>query len=122
MSVLLVLLGGAVGAPLRYLTDRYVQARHDQPFAWGTFLVNVAGSLLLGIVAGAVAQADAPTWVQTLVGTGVCGALTTFSTFSVEIVRLLEERRTGVAGLYVVASLVAGFAALSLGWWLAASF
>jgi CrcB protein len=110
----MVALGAAVGAPARYLTDRWVQSRHDSVFPWGTLIVNVVGSLLLGLVAGA-AGVVAPA-VAALVGVGFCGALTTYSTFSYETMRLLELR----AGLYAVANvaiaLVAGVAAASLGW------
>ena len=60
MSWLLVAAGAAVGAPLRYLVDRAVQARHTTAFPWGTFAVNAAGSLLLGLVTGAVAAGAAP--------------------------------------------------------------
>ncbi len=91
MTVLLVLLGGAVGAPLRYLADLVVQSRHDSVFPWGTFSVNAVGSLILGATAGGVATTGGPEWVLTLVGTGFCGALTTFSTFGFETVRLAEE-------------------------------
>ncbi len=52
MTVLLVALGAAVGAPLRYLTDRTIQARHDSVFPWGTLTVNVAGSVVLGFITG----------------------------------------------------------------------
>lgn len=114
MTVLLVLLGGAVGAPARYLTDALIQSRTRAPLPWGTFAVNVAGSFLLGLVAGASPDA----WVASLVGTGFCGALTTYSTFSFETLRLVEERKPQVAATYVVLSLVLGLAALSLGWWL----
>lgn len=90
MTVVMVLLGGAIGAPLRYLTDVFVQSRHHGAFPWGTFLVNVAGSLVLGITAALVTAGASP-WVFALVGTGFCGALTTFSTFSYETIRLVEE-------------------------------
>lgn len=116
MTVLLVLVGGAVGAPLRYLADLAVQRRHDSVFPWGTFAVNVSGSLVLGAVAAAVFVAGAPDWVLTLVGTGVCGALTTFSTFGFETVRLLEEGSGRMALLNVVGSLVAGLLACAVGW------
>ena len=89
MTVLLVLLGGAVGAPARYLTDRAVQRRSNGVFPWGTLCVNVIGSLVLGVVAAAVYAGSAPEGVLTLVGTGFCGALTTFSTFGYETGRLL---------------------------------
>ncbi len=121
MTVLLVLVGGAVGAPLRYLTDLFVQSRHDSVFPWGTFTVNAAGSLVLGVVAGAVTTGAAPGWVLTLVGTGFCGALTTFSTFGFETVRLAEEGSLLEAGLNVGANLAVGMAACVGGWALAAA-
>ena len=121
MSVLLVLVGGAIGAPLRYLTDLFVQSRHDSVFPWGTFAVNVVGSLALGATAGAVATTDGPAWVLTLVGTGFCGALTTFSTFGFETVRLVEDGSLLEAALNVGASLVVGMAACVAGWSLAAA-
>jgi len=116
VTVLLVLAGGAVGAPLRYLTDRLVSSRHDSVFPWGTFAVNVVGSLVLGAVARAVADTGAPTWVMTLVGTGFCGGLTTFSTFGFETVRLVEDGSWLAAGLNATASVVAGLAAVAAGW------
>jgi CrcB protein len=121
VTVLLVLVGGAIGAPLRYLTDLFVQSRHDSVFPWGTFAVNVVGSLVLGATAGAVATADGPAWVLTLVGTGFCGALTTFSTFGFETVRLVEDGSVLEAALNVGASLVVGMAACVAGWSLAAA-
>ena len=116
MTVLLVLVGGAVGAPLRYLADLAVQRRHDSVFPWGTFAVNVMGSFVLGAVAAAVFVAGAPSWVLTLVGTGLCGALTTFSTFGFETVRLLEEGSARTALLNVVGSVLAGLLACVAGW------
>jgi len=111
MTVLLVLLGGACGAPTRYVTDVVVQRLHGTPYPWGTWAVNMAGSFVLGVVV-----ATGPGWVTTLVGTGFCGALTTFSTFGYETVRLTEEGETATAVGYVVASLAAGLAAAALGW------
>ena len=117
MTVLVVLVGGAVGAPLRYLLDLLVQSRHASVFPWGTYTVNVAGSLILGLVAGAVSAADGPGWVLTLVGTGFCGALTTFSTFGFETVRLIQEDYRRPAAVNAVGSVVVGVLAASLGWW-----
>ena len=100
MNWLLVVAGAVVGAPLRYLTDRTVQTRHDTLFPWGTFTVNIVGCFILGFVTQAVAAGDASTQVQLLVGTGLCGALTTYSTFSYETLRLTEEG----AGFYALAN------------------
>lgn len=108
MTLVLVFVGGAVGAPLRYLTDLLIQSRHDSVYPWGTFTVNVAGSALLGLLAGASQAAALPAWVFTLVGTGVCGALTTFSTFGYESVRLLEEGSVAEAALNAGLSLLVG--------------
>jgi CrcB protein len=115
VNVLLVIAGAAVGAPLRYLTDRAVQARHDTVFPWGTFSVNVVGSLILGIVAGAASAGGAPHQVQLLVGTGFCGALTTYSTFSYETLRLIEQNAKFFAVANVAASIIAGLGGLVLG-------
>lgn len=121
MTVALVLLGGSIGAPLRYLTDVVLQARHDTFFPWGTFTVNVVGSLVLGVTAASVSVAGAPVWVQTLVGTGFCGALTTFSTFGYETYRLFEDGSWWEAGINIAASLAAGAIAYLLGWGLIAA-
>jgi CrcB protein len=112
---LLVALGGAVGAPLRYLTDRAVQARHDTVFPWGTFSANVTGSLILGMITGAALSGAAGHTVQLLLGTGLCGALTTYSTFSYETLRLAESGAKFFAAANIIASLAAGLGAVFLG-------
>ena len=120
LTALLVLIGGAVGAPLRYLTDLLVQSRHDTVFPWGTLTVNAAGSLILGAVAGA-ASTGAPHWLLVLIGTGFCGALTTFSTFGYETLRLIEDGSWLEAFLNVTASVLIGLVACAGGWTLAAA-
>jgi CrcB protein len=112
---LLVIIGAMVGAPLRYLTDRTVQSKHDTVFPWGTFTVNVVGCLILGLLTGAVTAGAASSQVQLLVGTGLCGALTTYSTFSYETLRLAEEGAGFFAAANVVASVVAGLGAAFIG-------
>lgn len=112
---LLVAGGAAVGAPLRYLTDRAVQARHDTVFPWGTFTVNVAGCAVLGLLTGAVAAGAASPHLQLLLGTGLCGALTTYSTFSYETLRLAESGARLLAVANVVGSLLAGLGAVWAG-------
>ncbi|MBD2818243.1 fluoride efflux transporter CrcB [Streptomyces rochei] len=115
MNWLLVMAGAMVGAPLRYLTDRAVQARHVTVFPWGTFTVNVVGCLVLGTLAGAATHGAASASVQLLVGTGLCGALTTYSTFSYETLRLAENGARLLAAANVLAGVVAGLGAAFLG-------
>jgi fluoride exporter len=111
---LMVALGAAVGAPARYLTDRAVQSRHRSGFPWGTATVNVAASLVLGVIIGAATGLSAD--VQALVATGFCGALSTFSTFSFETVRLWADGRRWAATINVVGSVVIGTGAGALGY------
>ncbi|QFZ17350.1 fluoride efflux transporter CrcB [Saccharothrix syringae] len=106
MTAGLVFAGAAVGAVLRYLTGLLLPRR----FPWATLAVNVAGSFVLGVVAGASPA------VTALVGTGFCGGLTTFSTFSWETVALVEAGRAGQALANVATSLVTGVAAAFLGY------
>jgi fluoride exporter len=109
-----VALGAAVGAPARYLTDRWVQARHDSVFPWGTLTVNAIGSLVLGVLVGATPAVSTP--VADALGIGFCGALTTYSTFSYETLRLLETRVRLYAAANVVVALAVGVGAAALGW------
>lgn len=117
-TVVWVALGAALGAPLRYVVDRVIQTRHDTLFPWGTMTANVTGCLVLGFLVAAAARL--PSAVETVLGTGLCGALTTYSTFSYESLRLLEDGARFYATLYVCGSLVAGFGAVGLGWTLGA--
>jgi CrcB protein len=110
-TALLVIAGAVVGAPLRYLTDRLVQSRHDTGFPWGTFTVNVVGSFVLGLTLGGTASPQ----VVALVGTGFCGSLTTYSTFGYETVQLAAGGSRLFATLYSVGSVLAGLGAAGLG-------
>ncbi|MGW0866505.1 fluoride efflux transporter CrcB [Streptomyces koelreuteriae] len=109
MNWLLVIGGAIVGAPLRYLTDRAVQSRHGSGFPWGTLAVNVTGCLVLGLLTGAASQ------LQLLLGTGLCGALTTYSTFSYETLRLAETGARLQAAVNVAVSVAAGLGAAFAG-------
>jgi fluoride exporter len=114
VTMLLIALGAAVGAPARYLADRAVQSRHETVFPWGTLTVNVIASLVLGVVAGAGTHVN--TNLAVLVGTGFCGALSTYSTFSYETLRLVQDGSRFYAVANVALSLVAGIGAAALGW------
>jgi fluoride exporter len=110
VSALLVAAGAAVGAPLRYLVDRFVQRRTGAGFPWGTLAINVAGSLVLGFV-----SQTAGARLSLLLGVGFCGAFTTYSTFGYETVRLAEDGARLQALLNVVVSLAAGLTAAAAG-------
>ncbi|MEV0715321.1 fluoride efflux transporter CrcB [Asanoa sp. NPDC050611] len=116
MTLLLVVAGAALGAPARYLTDRAIQRLHSGHFPFGTLIVNVVGSLILGLAAGGTATTSG---VYALVGTGFCGALTTYSTFGYETVRLLEQhaprRALANAAVSIAAGLGAAFAGVAIG-------
>ncbi|EKX62457.1 fluoride efflux transporter CrcB [Streptomyces ipomoeae] len=115
MNWLLVVGGAMVGAPLRYLIDRAVEARNDTLFPWGTFTVNVAGCLLFGLLTGAVTHGAAPSSVRLLVGTGLCGTLTTYSAFSYDTMRLAEVGARFHAVVNVLASVGAAIGAAFIG-------
>lgn len=112
--LLLVFTGGAVGAPLRYVLDRAVQARRDSVYPWGTFTVNLSGSLVLGLLGGLGSHVPEPVGVW--LGVGLCGALTTYSTFGYETVRLLEGGARWYAVVNVLATVFAGLAIAAAGY------
>ncbi|MEU6398282.1 CrcB family protein [Streptomyces cinnamoneus] len=114
MNWLLVVAGAVVGAPLRYLTDRAVQQRHDSVFPWGTFVVNAGACLVLGVLTGAALAGAASSWVV-LLGPGLCGALSTYSTFSYETLRLAERGWGFLAAANVAMSVLVGLGAVHLG-------
>jgi CrcB protein len=103
---------GAFGALARYGVEGLV-ARRAGSFPWGTFVVNVSGSFLLGLVFTLLSErvALAP-WVRASVSIGFLGAYTTFSTLSLESYRLIEARSYGLAGANLLGSVVAGMLAL----------
>ena len=115
MTVLAVMAAGAVGALARFLVDGVVKHRRAPRFPWATVAINITGSLLLGILAGAVLAAGAPAALQQILGTGFCGGYTTFSTASFETVRLNEQRRSAAAALNAVGTLFGSVAACALG-------
>jgi CrcB protein len=114
MTFVWVALGAAFGAPLRYVIDRVIQRRHDTVFPWGTLTANVTGCLVLGFLVSAVSRLSPG--VEIVLGAGFCGALTTYSTFSYEILRLLQDGARFYAATYLGASILGGFGAVGIGW------
>jgi CrcB protein len=106
---------GAVGAPARYLLDDAISSRTQGVFPWGTLVVNVSGSFLLGLLTGLALFHGFPATPKLILGTGFCGAYTTFSTFTYETVRLAEEGAVNEAVRNAVASLVLGAGAAAAG-------
>ncbi|HEX7302682.1 fluoride efflux transporter CrcB [Lentzea sp.] len=107
MTALVVFLGAALGAPCRYLLDRFVSARVSSDFPFGTLAVNVLGCFLIGFIVGT-------SWMP-LLGIGFCGGLTTYSTFSYQTVELLEGEKYRSALLNVVVSVALGVGAAAVG-------
>ena len=107
VDVVGVMGAGAVGAPARYLVDAWMGDRTIGPFPWGTFVVNVSGSFVLGLLTGLALYHALPQAPKVILGTGFCGAYTTFSAFSFETVRLVEEGDLGQAAANMGANLAA---------------
>ena len=112
LHALLVALGAAVGAPARYLVNHWIRERLGGTPTAGTLLVNVAGSLALGLLVGTGPTASA----VALVGVGFCGSLTTFSTLALEIWDAMDDDRHAHAVANVALSLALGIGAAWLGW------
>lgn len=109
-----VMLGGGVGAVLRFVADRAVAGRLARPFPFGTLAVNLSGALLLGFLSGLALSPH----VSLMVGTGFVGSYTTFSTWMLETQRLSEERQVWPAVANIVVSVVLGVAAAWIGQWI----
>jgi len=108
------------GAPLRYLVDSAISYRARGAFPWGTLIVNASGSLLLGLLTGLALYHAFPDTPRFVLGTGFCGAYTTFSTFSFETIRLVEEGAIDVAVRNALGNLVITTSAAAVGLALAA--
>ncbi|MEV6278562.1 fluoride efflux transporter CrcB [Nocardia sp. NPDC051832] len=108
MNGVLVVLGGMLGAPARYLLDQAVAARFGSRLPWGTLTVNIVGSAVLGALIGAGVDGS---WLA-VAGTGFCGALTTYSTFGYETIQLVTDGAYASACGNVVLNVAAGLAAV----------
>jgi CrcB protein len=111
-----VALGGALGASARYSLDRFIEERSNAIFPWATFVINVSGCLLIGILTEQlVDRHHLPAWIRVGVIVGVIGGYTTFSTFSQEAFSLIESRDFGTVIVYAVGSVVTGILAVWAG-------
>ncbi len=115
LVVALMSLAGGLGAVFRFVVDGFIGSRTRMALPVGTVLVNVLGSLVLGVVAGLVLNDRLSAATMTIVGTGFLGGFTTFSTASIETVRLIHNGRAGVALLNVIATLVLSLGAVAGG-------
>jgi len=116
MSPLLyVMVGGAVGSGARYLTGRAMTALLGAGYPFGTLAVNLVGGLLMGVLVGVLARNAAPEGWRLLIGVGVLGGFTTFSSFSLDVVTMIERGAPGLALGYVLVSVIGSIAALFAG-------
>ncbi|CAN5437518.1 hypothetical protein BH11ACT1_BH11ACT1_00720 [soil metagenome] len=115
MTLLLVALLGGLGAATRFVVDGLIRGRWSQVFPLATVLINVSGSALLGLLAGALAYHSLPTTVYLVAAVGFCGGYTTFSTAMVETVRLAQSGDYRRAAANALGTLVLAVAAAALG-------
>ena len=115
MALVLVALGGAIGATLRYLSVVAAARVFGAGFPWGVLSVNVAGSFVMGVVAAVLIERGGSERLALFLMPGLLGGFTTFSAFSLDALRLWETGRMGAASLYVGGSVVAAIAALAAG-------
>ncbi|MEQ6917979.1 fluoride efflux transporter CrcB [Halomonas aquatica] len=120
LTLLAVAVGGGLGGMVRLAVGNAVAQRLGAGFPWGTLAVNLSGALLMGILAGMLGPApSAPGQAWSLLAIGLLGGYTTVSSFSLQTLTLVQQGRGGAALANGMATLVAGFAALLVGAWLA---
>lgn len=120
LILVLVGTGGAIGSVARFLISGLVQQRSHSGFPWGTLAVNLTGSLLIGIVFGAVDGRVGSDDLLAFLVAGILGGYTTFSTFSVETMKLVDNRRYGWVVVNTLGQVLAGLSLAAIGYWLGA--
>ena len=108
----MVLLGSGIGGVLRFWLGNAVAATIGTEFPWGTLVINVLGSFVIGLAATGLPGADSRTFVMV----GLCGGFTTFSAYSLQVLDLLQTGRTAAAAAYVAASVIVCVTATGAGW------
>jgi CrcB protein len=115
-NILLVGLGGASGSVLRFLCQKWIGSLSNLSFPVGTFIVNITGCFLIGLLFSYAAKNENISYdTQLLLMTGFCGGFTTFSAFTLEGMSLLKEDKTGLFLLYIGGSVIVGLLATWLG-------
>ena len=116
MSYLLVFVGGGLGATLRHLVNVFCTRCIGTGFPWGTFIINISGSTVMGLIAGyLVFKGEASQPWRLFLMTGILGGYTTFSAFSLDAALLYERGEVGLAAAYVLGSVVLSIAGLFAG-------
>jgi len=113
--IVVMALAGSFGAISRFVLDGVIRAKYNHTFPWATFIINVTGSFILGVVSGLLLRHQGLSDLGMVIGTGFCGGYTTFSTANFETVRLLERREYARAFGNAVGGLLATVAAAALG-------
>lgn len=114
INLSMVALGGAIGALLRYAAVQLATQLHGSNFPLGTMLVNIAGSLAIGLLMGRYLQADSEA-ARLFFVTGVLGGFTTFSAFSWDTLQMLQRGQTGAAFFYIGGSVILSLIAVAIG-------
>jgi CrcB protein len=114
-NLLIVMLGGALGAGARHLVGSFTLARYGPGFPWGTLSVNLFGGLLMGLLAGWLVRAGGSEAARLFFAVGILGGFTTFSAFSLETFLMIERGQYGLAAIYIGSSVIGSVLLLFLG-------
>lgn len=112
MNFLLVMIGGAIGSAGRYAIGKTTFHALGPDYPWGTLAVNLIGGFLMGVLAGTLARTGGTEQTRLLIGVGILGGFTTFSSFSLDAVTMIERGQWGVAIAYALVSVIGSVVAL----------
>lgn len=115
LKYLAIGVGGFTGAIARYMLGSYIGSRYGVRFPYGTFVINMTGSFLIGFILALLARTTASQYWRYLIPIGFIGAYTTFSTFEYETLRVIQDGQVTVGLLNVVLSVIVGFVAVWAG-------